>query len=97
MRAQVAQAAPSGSASRTSSAVAPESTTCPPWAVAVSRAQRYSGRPEVVGPLHLHLPRVQPHPRPDGARAQLAPVLRLQGQLPGQGGGDRVGGRAKAA
>ena len=38
--AQVAQAAPPGRASRTSSAVAPESSTWPPWAAAVSRAQR---------------------------------------------------------
>ena len=35
-----------GSASRTSATAASESTTCPPWAVAISRAQRYSGAPK---------------------------------------------------
>jgi hypothetical protein len=38
--------APSGKASRTSAAVASESTICPAWANAVSRAQRYSGAPK---------------------------------------------------
>ena len=71
---------------------ASESTTCPPWAVASQPGAAVQGRPEVVGPLALHLPRVQPHPRPQGARPELAPVLPLQGQLPGQGRGDGVGG-----
>ena len=41
-------------------------------------------RPEVVPPLALHLARVHPHPGLDGPRPQLAPVRRLEGQLPGQ-------------
>jgi hypothetical protein len=46
--AQIAQgrAAPAGNSSCTSWAVAAESTTWPPWAVAVSRAQRSRGAPK---------------------------------------------------
>ena len=47
-------------------------------------------RPEVVGPLHLHLPQVDAHPGPE--RAQRAPVLPLEGELPLEGRPDGVGG-----
>jgi site-specific DNA recombinase len=41
----VRQATPAGRASRTRAAAASESTTWPPWAVAIRRAQRTSGSP----------------------------------------------------
>ena len=52
-------------------------------------------RPEVVGPLALHLAQVHPHPR--SQRPRRAPGLPVQGPLPGQGGRTASVGRAKAA
>ena len=48
-------------------------------------------------PLALHLARVQPHPRPEAPCPDRAPVLPLQGELPGEGRGHGVRGAAKAA
>ena len=74
-------------------AAASESTTCPPWAVPMQPGAAVQRRPRSSGAaLALHLPRVQPHPGPEGPRP-ARPVRRLQGQLPGQGRrGHGVGG-----
>ena len=83
--AQVAQGRPGRQGVRDQLGGRPREHHLPP----VGRRQQPPGaverRAEVVPALPLDLAGVQRHPRPEGARAQVAPVRRLQGQLPRQG------------
>ena len=86
-----------GRASRTRTAAAWESTTCPPWAVAIEPRAAVQRGPEVVGALALHLPRVQPHARPEGARPTPPQSSRRRARCPARAAATASVGGAKAA
>ena len=74
---------------------ASESTTCPPWAVAVRPGAAVQRRPEVVGPLALHLPVVEAHPRRGRGAAPQSSWWRAR--CPATAAATAAVGRAKAA